>query len=358
MVRARFGVTLLALAACGGSGSAVTADADDAVAGDAALGTPTLAITPTNLAFGAVRITTVSAPITLTVTNIGTAASPPLISTISGPGANAFQLLSTTCTGVLAAGATCAAQVTFSPQVSGTTSSQLSIAGGATTVTATLSGIGATAGLSISPSVHNFGALPVNTVSAMTLTLTNAGSAPTGALIVMLDGANSADFTIRSPTCAGASVAAGATCTMTVALRPSAPGARAADLHVTAPAGGGAVTASVLGSGLATTNLSLAPTLHDFGNVQIDSNSLGFQFTVTNGSAASTGTFTTTKVGSNIGDFQVMANQCGAALAPGGACTFFVVFEPGAVGPRSAHVVLTASPGGSVDADVRGTCTP
>ncbi len=318
----------------------------------------TLAITPANLAFGAVRIATVSAPATLTVTNTSSTPSPPLTATIIGPNATEFQLVQTGCTGVLAAGATCSAQVTFSPNVAGAAMARLSISDGTTFVSATLTGTGATTELLISPSVHNYGSVPVDTISAITLTLTNAGSAATGALIVMIDGANPADFAISSQTCAGASVAAGGTCTITVAFRPAMVGARSADLRVTASAGGGAMSASLTGSGVATTNLTLSPTQHDFGNVQIDSNSLGFQFTVTNNGGASTGTILTTKSGTNIADFLIMANQCGPALAPGSGCTFFVVFEPGAVGPRSAHVTLTATPGGTVDADLSGTCTP
>ncbi len=344
------------------SGDAALGDAapGDAASGDAAPGESTLAIAPANLDFGAVRVSMVSDPVTVTVANTGTATSPPLEATVIGTDATAFALVDTTCTGALAAGTTCSARVTFAPQTTGAATARLAISDGTSAVASQLTGTGATADLLLSLSVYDYGAVPVNSTSAMTFTLTNAGSVGIDALVVTTEGADLGDFTIATPTCAGASIAAGGTCTISVGFRPSVTGTRSADLHVTTSGGvGAAVTASLLGMGVhVQAPFAITPAMHDFGTVQIGSNSFGVQFTVTNVSPIASGTITTIVVGPHPGDFQVMANNCTGSLASGASCTLFVTFEPGAIGPRSASVYLFANPGGTVAAAVSGTCTP
>jgi hypothetical protein len=114
---------------------------------------------------------------------------------------------------------------------------------------------------------------PIHTTSAgRTVTVTNNGFGT--ALTISNDGAlsgtNAGDFAIASKTCAG-SLAAGASCTITVTFSPSAKGNRVASLTITDNAGGmpGAQQSVALtGTGLEAT--ALGEQADYFGNGQAD----------------------------------------------------------------------------------------
>src|SRR3954471_5975635 len=76
-----------------------------------------------------------------------------------------------------------------------------------------------------------------STSATKTVTVTSAGIAGAGSALniktVALTGANATDYAIGANTCAGATLAAGATCTVDVTTTPSAAGARAAALTFT-----------------------------------------------------------------------------------------------------------------------------
>ncbi len=327
--------------------------------GEAGTGAPRFTVSPTTLDFGTVAAGTSSVIISLAFTNAGDAASAPVTLSLDGADATSFELAAVTCAGVLAPGATCSAMARFSPSSTGTLSTSLELTDGAASVAAQLTGRSAIGGgqLLSSPSVHDYGPTNLNTTTATTFTVTNPSAVASGPLGLALISANAGDFAIGVTTCNGTLVPASGSCTISLAFTPTATGTRAATLQVTGVPGGTA-NSSLVGTGLAGTGLAISPAVHDFGDVQIDSSSLGFQFTVTNLGAATTGAITTAKSGTNIGDFLVMANNCSAPLAPGAGCTLFVTFEPGAVGPRSAHLNLSATPGGTTNADLSGTCTP
>jgi hypothetical protein len=86
-----------------------------------------------------------------------------------------------------------------------------------------------------SPSGRAFGSRSVDAGPSptQTVTLTNAGTSTLNVSTVALVGANPGEFTISSDTCAGASVAAGASCTVGVAFDPSSVGAKSALLRFT-----------------------------------------------------------------------------------------------------------------------------
>lgn len=103
------------------------------------------------------------------------------------------------------------------------------------------------AGLSIQPATVAFNHEPYEqTSAAMEVTLTNGGSATTGALQATLTGANAGDFALDAGGCA--TLAPSATCHMSVSFTPTTTGARAATLQVTASPGG-TVAAGLTGAG-------------------------------------------------------------------------------------------------------------
>ena len=85
----------------------------------------------------------------------------------------------------------------------------------------------------LSPPSLNFGNQGVGTTSPpQTVTLTNSGGAPLIISSVTLTGSHPGDFIKTADTCAGATIAPGNSCAMSVAFAPTAPAARTAALTI------------------------------------------------------------------------------------------------------------------------------
>jgi hypothetical protein len=124
------------------------------------------------------------------------------------------------CIGSIAPGGSCTIQVTFAPTVVGSASGTITITDDAGTQTVGLSGNGS-APVSLSSTRVSFGTLTVGTTSSVrTVTLTNRLK-----VALSLTGvATSGPFAVASNTC-GATVAAGASCTVGVTFSPTGVGA-------------------------------------------------------------------------------------------------------------------------------------
>jgi uncharacterized repeat protein (TIGR01451 family) len=103
----------------------------------------------------------------------------------------------------------------------------------ATYVTAAPPGLPAA---SVSPNSLAFGSHPTGSTStAQTVTVNNTASPGSQALDIgglSTTGAAASDFTLSNDTCSGASVAAGASCTVDVSFAPTATGSRTATLQI------------------------------------------------------------------------------------------------------------------------------
>ena len=206
-------------------------------------------LSPDNLTFSTRVVGTTSPAKTVTLKNSGTKSL--TISRIAITGTNAGSFSQThTCGGTLAAGASCTISVRFSPKGSGTRIAALSVSdnGVGSPQTVALSGIGTTA--KFSPTYLNFGSLEVGTAStAKTVTLTNVGTTTFTISGIAITGTNAGDFT-RNYTC-GSSLAAGASCTISVTFKPTASGTRTAALSVSDSAGGSPQKVRLYGAGAA-----------------------------------------------------------------------------------------------------------
>lgn len=104
---------------------------------------------------------------------------------------------------------------------------------------------------SVSPTNLNFGSLALGTAStAQTVTLTNMASSALNVALIGIGGANAGDFA-QSNTC-GSSVAAGASCTITITFTPTQVGPRLASLYASGNTGSGPVAVPLSGVGLGT----------------------------------------------------------------------------------------------------------
>jgi Alpha-1,3-glucanase catalytic domain D1/F5/8 type C domain/NedA-like, galactose-binding domain/Alpha-1,3-glucanase catalytic domain D2/Cep192 domain 4/HYDIN/CFA65/VesB-like, Ig-like domain len=186
--------------------------------------------------------------------------------------------------------------------------------------------------ISISPSALGFGSVATGTTSAaQNVTVTNSGTAAAPVTTIATTG----DFS-QTNTC-GSSIAAGASCTISVRFAPTAAGTRTGNLTITAS--GITNTIPLSGTGVAPGPiLSANPT------------SLSFPATIV-GTAAATQTVSVTNSGTTAatvsgvsasGDFS-QTNNCGSSIAVGASCTVTVGFTPTASGNRTGTVTITSN---------------
>ena len=98
--------------------------------------------------------------------------------------------------------------------------------------------------------------------------------------------------------------------------------------------------------------LSSSAAEHDFGDTAVLTSRPQFSWVLQNtgGVALTLGQLTN----SNPTDFQI-DNRCTGAIAPGASCVVLVSFNPTALGPSSAELVLSADAGDTAQLSVRGT---
>ena len=186
-------------------------------------------------------------------------------------------------------------------------------------------------GVTASPSALSFGSVVTGTTSAaQTVTVSN----PTGSAAVVSSIAATGDFN-QTNTC-GSSIAANASCTISVKFAPTATGARTGTLTVNA--GGVTNTVSLTGTGTAPGPvLNAAPASLSFAGTDIGSSSAAQAVTVTNSgtAAASVSGVTVT------GDFS-QTNNC-SSVAAGNSCTVNVTFKPTSSGTRTGTLTVTSN---------------
>ncbi|MGO9270105.1 MAG: choice-of-anchor D domain-containing protein [Terriglobia bacterium] len=198
----------------------------------AGVGVPAVSLSQSNVAFGNQTVGTTSSAQTVTLTNTGTAALS--ITSIGLTGANPTQFAETgNCGTSLNAGANCTISVTFRPTVSSSQSASLTVTDNASGSphSVSLTGTGTPPPLSLSPATIAFGTELVGTTSPVqTVTVTNTSNGALSITGIGLIGTNSNQFS-QSNAC-GASLSAGASCTIFVTFDPTASLPAAATLMV------------------------------------------------------------------------------------------------------------------------------
>jgi alpha-1,3-glucanase-like protein/F5/8 type C domain-containing protein/HYDIN/CFA65/VesB family protein/centrosomal CEP192-like protein len=208
-----------------------------------------ISISPTALGFGSVATGSSSASQAVTITNSGTSAAPVGAITTAGDFSQANN-----CGSSIAAGASCAVNVTFTPAAAGSRTGGLTITAAGITNTVPLSGTGVAPGpiLSTNPTALSFpGTVVGSSAAAQAVTVTNTGTTSANVSAVTATG----DFS-QTNNCGA--LAVNASCTVTVAFRPTAAGTRNGTVTITSNANNNPTTVSLTGSGIdSTTNIAL-----------------------------------------------------------------------------------------------------
>jgi hypothetical protein len=195
-----------------------------------------LALSSTSLTFGSQNVGSPSAPQTVTVTNTGTGDLTISTVTLGGTNASDFAKSADTCSGAtLIPNGACTVSVTFTPSATGSRTATLSINDNAANSPQTVGLSGTGTAVRLSGTSLGFGPQPVDATSApKTVTLTNLGNTPLRIESLTLRGTDARDFAIQSSsTCAvGSTVAGEGRCTINLAFKPTAAGARSAALVI------------------------------------------------------------------------------------------------------------------------------
>ncbi|WP_394779842.1 choice-of-anchor D domain-containing protein [Undibacterium sp.] len=201
----------------------------------------------------------------------------------------------------------------------------------------------------VSPSTLTFsGTIVGQTSGALEATLSNSGSAALNIGSLSITGAAAADFLFAAGgTCAnGGVVAAGASCTVHAAFKPTATGARAAAVSITHNATGGSSTIALNGTGNAIPQASIAvsATSLSFGSVLINTASTAQGITVSNGGQTPLNLTAISLSGANAAVF-TLGGSCStsAAVAAGASCSILVQAKPTVAGNFAATLNITSN---------------
>jgi hypothetical protein len=195
--------------------------------------------------------------------------------------------------------------------------------------------------VNISPQKLGFSMHVLGTTSAAKkLKVTNNGGMLTINKI-FIGGLDPDDFA-QSNNC-GNSIAAGASCTISVTFRPTVKNQRRAELGISGsdPASPQAIPLSGTG-----TVVSLSETTLSFGDQPVGTTSASQSVTLKNLGSTQLNFTGISITGTNAGDFSE-ANSCGTSIAGGASCTIMVTFKPTAIGTRGAAVSISDDGGGS-----------
>jgi hypothetical protein len=337
---------------------------------------------PSSLNFGNQFLGALSAAQAVTITNTGTL--PITFYNFSASGDFAIAGGGTTCSTAspLGVSTSCTVAVTFMPSGTGPRKSSLVIAdnGSGYAHAIILTGAGTSVGLS--PSSLIFTDQTVATLSApQQITLTNYGNGPINIWQTAILGVAASDF-LQVSNC-GSTLAATASCTISVTFTPGVAGPRSAALVVSNDGGGGLQSAALTGNGVAPalpatslvaqattsnvgatsaasiTNASPTSTATSaangsqaaiasigvsaarlsFDKLEIGKSSSPQTVTLTNTGASALTLRKVELIGAGHNDFD-LTNQCKESLEAGQSCTLQITFTPRAPGTRGATLSI------------------
>jgi len=282
----------------------------------------------------------------VTVTNSGTAALS--ITSIAVTGANASSFVfANSCGGSLAIGATCTVHGHFAPTTAGALVAAITITDSASTSpqTIALGGTGVEQPVTLSTTSLSFGSTRVGATSgSQFVTLTNNGSAALSITSIAVTGTNASSFVFANS--CGASLAAGANCSIHGHFAPTATGVLTAAVTITDGASTSPQTIALSGTGLSAAPVTLSATSLTFPATAVGSASASDYVTMTNNGTAALTITSITVTGADGSSF-VFGNNCGTSLAVGASCSIHGHFAPVVTGALTAAVTITDSAVGS-----------
>ncbi len=305
---------------------------------------PVASLSPASLGFANQTVNTTSAASTITLSNTGNASLTGIAISIAGANPTDFAQTNT-CGTTLAASASCTISITFTPASVASFTATLSVADNASgsPQMAALIGLGTPAPAPqavLSPAALGFGSQNTGTTSApQTITLSNPGNAALSVGSIAITGVSASAFS-QTNTC-GATLAANASCIISVTFTPQVAGALTAAITVTDNASGSPQSASLSGTGTVPPEPQavLTPTSLTFASQLLNTSSAAQTITLSNPGTATLTISGISLTGSNSSAY-AETTTCGATLAVSATCTVSVTFTPTATGTLTAAVSI------------------
>lgn len=311
--------------------------------------------------FGDITVGKTSTMASFLVVNAG--GMPTSIATLATGGANVGEFtIDTDCGPALVPGGRCHVTASITPTGAGSkqatftlTATQGGSVGGTLTANALTPGA-----VKIAQPSGDCGSSLLNMQSTTTASFTvkNTGASPTSALSVA-----TSDAQFQASGCTGMTLAANASCTVTVKFTPTTAGTQNASLNVSATTGG-TDTASLVGVGLKPAALRLSPDHYNFPTTQrLSTSGPTVSFVLNNDGDVPSATLalaTLTGSGASDGSFKITNDACqGGPLGPAPAiCMITVQFTPQVTGANSATLNINTTAGTVILASMTGTATP
>lgn len=176
------------------------------------------------------------------------------------------------------------------------------------------------------------------TSAAQSVTITNTGNLP---LVISAVNASS-EFAVPANNCV-ATIAIGASCTMSVTFTPASGGTRNGAVTLSGNMMGGSSTISLTGTGIGALSLNLPSVALlnvGFGNVLLGSQA-SLPVTVTNNTG---GALNISSVSNPGGDFG-QTNNCPGSLPNGASCIITVTVRPSQMGARTGTITVSDGSG-------------
>ncbi len=280
-----------------------------------------LGVSTGTLAFGTLQTGATADSATVTLSNTGGA---PATSLVLTPPAG-YSMASTTCGATLNGGSSCNIVVRFAPTAEQAYNSNFTIVSAQASSSIALTGAGKnpSASFNVSGGTVAFSNVTVGASPTKVAQLANTGVGPLSITTIGAGAVGGTDFSFVSTDCP-ASLAASATCSVTVQFAPSAVAARNGLL--TATTGAGVLTVPLAGTGVQPA-VQLTPGSTNWGTIGAGSDS-GDWLTVKNNSDVTVliTAHTTLSGPPGMWSYQGGAGYCQpgtTALAPGASCTTF-----------------------------------
>ena len=313
--------------------------------------TPVANLSPTSISFPSTSVSSSATAQTLTLTNTGNAALTGIAISLAGANPADFAQ-TTTCGSTLATMASCTISVTFTPLSAASFTATISVADNASgsPQIAALSGTGTPTPAPqavLLPTSLGFGGQNTGTSSvAQTIVLRNTGSATLTVGSIAITGVNASAFG-QTNTC-GTTLAANASCLISVTFTPQMAGALTAAITVTDNASGSPQTAALSGTGTVppAPEAILTPTSLVFASQLLNTTSASQTITLSNPGTATLSISSISLPGSNSSAY-ARTTTCGGTLAAGATCTISVTFTPATAGTLLAAISVADNAGGS-----------
>lgn len=296
---------------------------------------PTAVYSVSALDFASVRKGTNSNGKTVTLTNNGNDVLNVTGFFVSGGNASDFTASHAAAPFTVAAGGNTSWSVVFSPNKTGAETATFTVLTDLGQKDVALTGTGTFPIVGLSTNSIDFGAQPVGTTSgALTVTIGNTGTDTAQITSKTVGGAHSADFTVSAP----ASIAVGATATVSVRFTPSLAGVVSAPITIVTDAG----TLSLFATGTGTApSVSVSAASLDFPNQIRGSTSATQTVLISNIGGASLTVSNVLIAGTNAGDFALSpVPSFPITVAPGGTTALAVAFTPSTTSSETASLDL------------------